>query len=238
MDDVLDIKQTGALSRQPEGADVLTILLDGRGRTATELAEAAGISRSKASFHLDQLVDGGLVRIDRQGRHRYYRLAGPEAAGKCRLLLGEAGGTEQDGARFGPRDSAMRQARMCYDHLAGELGFGITESLVQRGALLEDGENFKLTEDGERIFADLGIDVAAARRRRRHFARSCLDWSERRPHLAGALGAALAEHLLDWGWISHEPGGRTVRITSAGRREIQRVLDVEISDAGPSRSGI
>lgn len=230
MSATLDIARAGALIGQPARAEMLRLLADGRGRTATELAIEAGVSRQTASHHLNQLIDGGLVRVDRQGRHRYYRLAGSEIADLLESLRAVCGHSNPPNTRFGPRDDAMRRARMCYDHLAGELGYGITESLVQRGALVEDNENFQLTERGERIFADFGIEVTATRRRRRHFARTCLDWSERRPHLAGALGAALANRLYELGWIERVPDSRTVRITSAGRRDLQRVFDIEIPE--------
>lgn len=223
-----DIARAGALIDQPARAEMLRLLSDGRGRTATEIAVETGISRPTASRLLNHVIEAGLVRVDRQGRHRYYRLAGPQVADLLKTLRTVPGHSNPSNTRFGPRDNAMRRARMCYDHLAGELGYGITESLVQRGALVEDGDNFQLTERGERIFADLAIDVAAARRRHRHFARTCLDWSERRPHLAGALGAALAERLFDLGWISRESDARTVHTTPTGHRELQLAFDVEI----------
>jgi DNA-binding transcriptional ArsR family regulator len=224
-----DIASVGALIGQPARANMLLLLLDGRGRTATELADSAGITRPTASSHLGQLVDGGLVRVDRQGRHRYFRLAGTEVAGLLESLLVIAGTPEGIDQRFGPRPSDMRRARMCYDHLAGSLGVGLADGLIRAGALVEAGDNFQLTADGERLLAGFGVDVEAARRRRRHFARTCIDWSERRPHLAGALGAALAERLFDLNWIQREPESRTLHITAAGTQGLSTAFGVEIT---------
>jgi hypothetical protein len=118
---------------------------------------------------------------------------------------------------------------MCYDHLAGSLGVGLTNGLIRAGALVEAGDDFQLTADGERLLAGFGVDVEAARRRRRHFARTCIDWSERRPHLAGALGAALAERLFDLNWIQREPESRTLHITAAGTQGLSTAFGVEIT---------
>jgi DNA-binding transcriptional ArsR family regulator len=229
MDDGPDVAAVGALIGQPARANMLLLLLDGRGRTATELADAAGITRPTASSHLAQLVEGRLLRVDSQGRHRYFRLAGPEVAGLLESLLVIAGALETSEERFGPRPSDMRRARMCYDHVAGSLGVGLADGLIRSGALVEAGDSFQLTPVGERLLTDFGVDIQAARARRRHFARTCIDWSERRPHLAGALGAALAGRLMDLDWIRREPENRTLRITAAGERGLTSAFGVEIA---------
>ena len=223
-----DVATFGALLGQPARATMLLLLSDGRGLTATELAEAAGVTRQTASFHLSQLVDGQLLRVDRQGRHRYFRLAGSEIAELLASLRVVAAAPAAPSRPFGPHPTAMRQARMCYDHMAGELGIGVVDSLVRSGALIEAGDNFQLSADGERFLGDFGVDVAAARRRRRHFARTCLDWSERRPHLAGALGAALAGRLYELAWIERAPGERTIHVTPDGQSGLFEVFGFEL----------
>lgn len=220
----------GALLGQPARSAMLGELMDGRARTATELADIAGVSRATASSHLGLLVEGGLLKVEKQGRHRYYRLASAQVADTLEALLVLAPAPDPVRGRrpFGPEQAEMRRARMCYDHIAGTLGVGITDALVARGALIEEETNFRLTGDGERFLQSFGIDVEAARQRRRHFARACLDWSERRPHLAGALGAAVAERMFGLGWIEREFEGRTLRITPDGLRGLRRVFDIEI----------
>lgn len=228
MPDVPSIATVGALIGQPARADMLLLLLDGRGRTATELADAASITRSTASSHLTQLVDGGLVQVNRQGRHRYFRLASPEIADLLRSLLVITATPDSPERQFGPRPTAMRRARMCYDHMAGNLGIGVVDSLIESGALIENGTEFQLTTAGERFLSDFGVDVSAARRRRRHFARTCIDWSERRPHLAGALGAAIADRLFELNWIEREPEGRTLHVTSTGHQGLSTAFGFEM----------
>jgi DNA-binding transcriptional ArsR family regulator len=223
-----DLATIGALIGQPARAAMLLALLDGRARTATELADIAETSRPTASFHLAQLIAGGFVQVERQGRHRYARLTRPEIAELLESLLVVAEAPSATARRFGPHSSPIRQARMCYDHVAGALGVGLAESLVRRGALVELPGAFQVTGDGERVLAELGIDLAATRRQRRHFARPCIDWSERRPHLAGALGAALADRLLALGWIEREPEGRTLWITPAGQRGFPAAFGVTL----------
>lgn len=224
-----DVTTIGMLIGQETRSTMLLLLLDGRARTATELADASDVSRPTASFHLGQLVEGGLLRIERQGKHRYFRLASPEIAALLESMLVVAGTTLPDATlQTGPRSNDMRQARMCYDHIAGKLGIGIVDSLVHSGTLIETPDSFLLTVSGTRHLESLGIDVAAARRRRRHFARTCIDWSERRPHLAGSLGAAIADRLFASGWIEREPEGRTVYITPAGQRGLAGAFGIDI----------
>ncbi len=194
--------------------------------TASELALAAGVSPPTASLHLAKLAAAGFVAIRRQGRHRFYRLARPElvhAMEALAVLAPESAPRTHRQARIG---RAVRTARTCYDHLAGRLGVGITRAQVDRGALRSAGGHFDLTPEGEKVLGDLGIDLAAARSRRRAFAPACLDWSERVPHVAGALGAALLALLLERGWIERTPASRAVQVTLAGRRGLQRLLGV------------
>jgi len=228
MDGQRELTTIGTLLGQPARAAMLCELLDGRARTATELADVAGVSRATASSHLGQLIEGGLLRVEKQGRHRYFRLAGPDVAGMLESMLVLTGGSSSHRRPFGPERADMRQARMCYDHIAGTLGVGLTDALVGKGALVEDDANFLLTGTGERWLDGFGIDVDLARRKRRLFARTCLDWSERRPHLAGSLGAALADRLFGLGWIEREIEGRTLHITPTGRRGLRETFDLEL----------
>ncbi|MFI2302429.1 ArsR/SmtB family transcription factor [Actinacidiphila glaucinigra] len=202
-------------------------LLDGRAWTAGELARYAGVAPSTASEHLGRLVTGGLLAEERQGRHRYVRLADARTAQLVEDLAAHAGppatapGTlAQAGAR-----SAMARARTCYDHLAGRLGILVTDALTRR-ALLDQSSGFALTDGGVRWFTGLGVDLAAARTGRRPLARPCLDWTERRPHLAGVAGAALCGHALASGWCVRIGSGRALRLTARGRTALHTHLGI------------
>jgi DNA-binding transcriptional ArsR family regulator len=198
-------------------------LLDGRAWTAAELARHAGVAASTATEHLNLMVVGGLLAEERQGRHRYVRLAGPQAAELIENLAEFAPQSKADPGSLSvvTRNKALARARTCYDHLAGALGVAITEAMTRRG-LLDWEHGLALTGDGEGWFADLGIKVQAGTRR--PLVRPCLDWTERRPHLAGAAGAALCGHAFDSGWITRIGTGRAVALTGAGRAVLERHL--------------
>lgn len=193
-------------------AAVLAALLDGRALTAGELARAAGVSAATVSAHLRRLRDAGLVAVSAQGRHRYYRLADERAGRAFEALAVLAPVREVRSLRQSRAAAALRAARTCYDHLAGDAGVRLAEALVA-GGVLDDG--FGLREPGPLLA--IGVDVPAAGRARRSFAHPCLDWSERRHHLAGALGAALLTRLIALEWVARRPAGRAVRVTDAGR---------------------
>lgn len=213
---------------EPARAVMLSELLGGGALTATELAARAEVAPSTASEHLSKLVTGGLLSVETQGRHRYYRLASLEIA---RILeaLG-AYSRPMDGSDTFEREvlQGLRFARTCYDHLAGHLGVALRSALIERGMLVEDGAEHRVTPEGAVWFAAFGIDLDAVRGARRSFARRCFDWSERRPHLAGALGAALLSHLIEQGWIVREPGERMVVVTEAGQLGFARELDIRV----------
>ncbi len=199
-------------------ATMLLALLGGRPLTAGELAARAGISPSLASSHLSKLLDGGMVAVEQRGRRRHYRLAGPRVAEVIEAMLTIAPDRAATGLRESTRGAALRRARTCYDHLAGELGVALTDSLERR-RLIETGDgSYALTAAGERRLESLGIDVGPLRRQRRAFARPCLDWTERRPHLAGAVGAAIAGHAQALRWVTPIPGTRALRVTDEGRQ--------------------
>jgi DNA-binding transcriptional ArsR family regulator len=209
-----DIAAVAALVGEPARARMLAALMAGRALTATELALEAGVAPSTASSHLDKLTRAGLVSPARQGRHRYFSLASPDVARALEGLMAIA--PQGDARRGGPRDAGIRRARVCYDHLAGELGVELLERLRARRWVHGAGERLTVSGEGEQGFAALGIDVAELRGQRRPLARCCLDWSERRFHLAGALGAALLERMLALRLARRESGSRAVVFTARG----------------------
>lgn len=223
-----DIAKLAALIGAPARAAMLLDLLSGDALSATELAARADVAPATASAHLHRLIAGGLLRVENRGRYRHYRLAGPEVA-RVLEALGALAPRSRPGDRCKHEDArALRLARICYDHVAGRLGVAITTALVQRGLLWDDGAAFQLTGDSKRWFTAFGVDVEAELRRRRAFARRCLDWSEREPHLAGALGAALAARLCEAGWIERIEGERLVVVTAAGQSGLRRELGIDV----------
>jgi DNA-binding transcriptional ArsR family regulator len=203
-------------------AAMLTALMHGRAMTAGELAREAGVTPQTASAHLSRLRESGLVLVEHQGRHRYCRLAGPEVAEVLEGLMDLAARTAGPKARFGPRDAGLREARLCYDHLAGAAGVALYDGLVASGRL-DDAGGLALTPSGRAFVAELGIDLAALEAKRRPLCRACLDWSERRTHLAGALGAALFQRFVALGWLRPRAGSRLVEVTPPGRAGLARL---------------
>jgi DNA-binding transcriptional ArsR family regulator len=224
------VVRTAALVADPARAAILQSLSDGRPRPAGELARRAGVSFSTASAHLARLLDGGLLGVEREGRHRYYRLGDPEqVVGLLETLAALAPVPPASGPVARALEaSPIRRGRTCYNHLAGILGVSITDALLRHEWLALEGRTFELTVAGEAGLAELGVDVAAARRTRATFARACLDWSERRYHLAGALGAALCTRLFELCWIERADGGRVTHVTTGGRRALRRRLGLEL----------
>ena len=204
-------------------AAMLHALLDGRALTASELARIGGVTPQTASEHLGRLVSGGLVCVQKQGRHRYHRLASAAVAQMMEHIMQVASSAEAGRPKVvtGPRDAALRAARTCYDHLAGRLGVAITDALIAGGHLELGQDAGMITATGIAVFDGLGIDVgalgAATDGRRRVLCRPCIDWSERRPHLAGVVGAALCARSLNEHWIRHIEGTRGVTVTPQGR---------------------
>jgi DNA-binding transcriptional ArsR family regulator len=205
-------------------AEVLTALLADRALTATELAAVAGVTKQTISAHLAKLLDAKLVAVEKQGRHRYFRLADQDVAHLLESLMGVAFRTGAVRARSSPREPALRKARVCYDHLAGEVGVRIYEGLMQRHALVASADGLALSAQGRRLFRKLAIDVDALAKQKRAFCRACLDWSERRHHLAGALGAALLDRLVELGWARRARDSRVVALTPHGQQAIYRMF--------------
>jgi DNA-binding transcriptional ArsR family regulator len=214
-----DFAVVARLLANPARSAVVDALMEGRALTVSELARIAGVRVSTISEHLSQLLDGGLVEAITAGRHRYYRLANPEVAGALEAFSRICPDTPVRSLRQSIADRSLRQARLCYDHVAGVLGVTLLGQMRSLGWLDSgSGPDFDVTEPGAQALAGIGVDLPSCRRSRRHFARSCLDWSERRPHLAGALGAAIASALLDREWLRSAGTGRGVEVTDEGQR--------------------
>lgn len=212
------IAEIAALIGDTARANMLAALMGGQALTAGELTWHAGVGASTASGHLAKLADSGLLAVEKQGRHRYYRLASPDIAHAMEALMAVAATGPKRHRPVGPKDEALRAARTCYDHLAGRLGISIADALCARGhVILADGGGV-VTDAGRRFLGDLGIDLGSDGPRRRPLCRTCLDWSERRPHLAGRLGAKLLDRTLELGWILRSSDSRAVTITPAGLR--------------------
>ena len=218
-----DISSPAALIGDPTRATFLMALSDGRILPASELAQRAGVSASTASVQLAKLVEGGLLEAERNGRHRYYRLADPSIATAIESLAVIAPRRPASSLRQARAGSELQAARTCYDHLAGALGVALFEAL-RRQRLLTTG--LEVTRRGAKRFGDLGIDVDELAGRRRPLTRRCLDWTERRHHLAGSLGAALAARCFELGWIERLPSSRALRVTEKGRRGLTRALAI------------
>jgi len=230
-----DISAVAALLGDPARANMLTALAAGQALTAGELAREAGVTAQTASSHLAKLSAGGLVEGRKQGRHVYYALSGPDVAAVIEALSGLAERAGHTRVRTGPKEPALRRARVCYDHLAGDLGVAMLDSLTHRGMIVGAGESLVLSSQGEAFMTALGLDLAALGRLRRPLCKGCLDWSVRRSHLAGALGAALLDRFYGLGWAMREPGTRIVSFSPRGLeafREIFGVLHPEAEAAG------
>jgi DNA-binding transcriptional ArsR family regulator len=221
-----EVAGVAALIGDPARAAMLWALMDGRALTAGELAQAAGVTPQTASGHLAQLADAGLVAVAPQGRCRYHRLASPAVARLIEGLMAFTAGPRTRPA-VGPRQAALRRARTCYDHLAGEVAVGMADRMQARGQLELTHDGAALTPEGEAFLGALGLDLDAARSRR-VFCRPCLDWSERRPHLAGAVGTALCTLSLERGWFRRTPGGRALEITLRGASVLREEFDLRL----------
>lgn len=223
---------TASLIADPARAAMLIALVDGRALPAGELAYCAGVTPQTASSHLARLVDGGLLTVEREGRHRYYRLAGTHVA-QALEQLAAIGPTEPVRRKaLTAKARELRFARCCYDHLAGWLGVALTDALQRRAFLIPaPGKAFEVTPAGAAWFGEIGVDVAALKPTRRGLARQCLDWTERNHHLAGPLGAAFLGALCEAGWLRRSGASREIELTPKGQLELKRRLDI---DARPS----
>lgn len=239
----VDISAPARLFADPARSRLLMALADGRALPAGRLASEAGVAASTASGHLALLLEAGALRVERQGRHRYYRIADPRIVRLIEDLAGLAPTVPVRSLREGTRENALRRARLCYDHVAGRLGVEMMTGLIAAGAISGgDGAHhpesaptdrlsapghdvdYRLTDRGEDVMAELGVDVPALRCGRRPLIRYCIDWTEQRHHLAGALGAAVTAGMLERGWLRRTPVPRAVRLTDRGERGLAAVL--------------
>lgn len=217
------IAEVASLMGDAARANMLSALMGGQALTAGELARVAGITPQTASGHLAKMTEGRLLAVEAQGRHRYYRLASGGVADAMQALMALAADGRRRHHPVGPKDAALRLARTCYDHMAGRLAVAMADALSAEGrVVLSDGAAL-VTDAGRQFFLDLGLDMDAASPRR-PLCRTCLDWSERRPHLAGRLGSALLARALALGWIARTPESRALRLTDAGEDGFRRAF--------------
>lgn len=219
-----DIAHIAALIGDPARANMLTALMSGKALTATELAREAGVTPQTASTHLTKLEQGGLLTLQRQGRHRYFSLATDDVAHVLEALMGIAAGAGYLRSRTGPKDQALRKARVCYNHLAGEMGTLLYDRLFDRGYLEKAADGVQLTATGAHFVTDFGVDLDTLRAGRARLCRDCLDWSERKSHLAGSLGRAILTRIEDLGWARRNAETRVVTFTPYGERQFRALL--------------
>lgn len=237
------IARVAGLIGEPARTAMLTALMGGQALTASELARCARVSPATASGHLSQLATEGLLKLERQGRHRYYRLATPEVARLIENVMQLASSLARAGSESvpvvftGPRDAAMRHARTCYDHFAGRLGVGIADAMLATGLIEFSAESGSVSARGIEHLARFGIEIAPGRptagavpvrvaKRSRPLCRPCLDWSERRPHVAGAVGAAICAHFMDSGWVRRIGATRALEVTPPGAKALYELFGI------------
>jgi DNA-binding transcriptional ArsR family regulator len=224
------IAEIAALVGEPARATMLSALLDGRALTATELAYAARVTPQTASTHLAKLTEAGLLMPVRDGRHRYFRIASRKVV---EMLDGIMAVALENRPRYRPLSRQARElsaARICYDHLAGRLSVDLTDFFTTHAYIVPGGEAAEITQAGTGFLSEFGIDVAALGSTRRHFCRLCLDWTERRPHIAGAVGAALAKRCFDLGWTERMKHSRAVIVTASGKCGFLETFGINVSE--------
>jgi DNA-binding transcriptional ArsR family regulator len=227
-----NIALPAALIGDPVRAAMLQALMDGRSLPASQLACAAGVSPQAASNHLAKLIDGGLLAVTSQGRHRYYRLAEPRVAEALESLSRLAPALRPLDPPLSPKARRLREARTCYDHLAGRLGVALADAFERQGLFENDGpDRYRLTAAGHQRLAALGVDLEGLDGARRIALRPCIDWTERRRHLAGAIAARLLARLFELGWIERGSEGRAAVLTPAGRRGLKDSFGLEMEPA-------
>jgi DNA-binding transcriptional ArsR family regulator len=222
-----DIAAAAALLGDPARAAMIALLVSGDAYPATVLAASAGISAQTASVHLAKLTAGGIVNSTKSGRHRLYRLDGPKVAAAFEALAAISSVRPIRSLHQSDESKAMSTARMCYDHVAGYVGVAITNALGRVGALSQADRGYVVSRRGRSWFSDFGIDVDTTAQSKRKFATQCLDWSERRPHVGGALGAALAERMLRAGWFTRRRTNRSLIVTDSGWKALNAHFGIE-----------
>lgn len=213
-----NIALTASLIGDPARANMLVALMGGHALTATELAAESGITKQTASSHLSRLIDGGLLRREVQGRHHYFRLTGPEIGSVLEALMGISAKTAGPKKRPGPREPELRRARVCYDHLAGEMGVQLYEHAICASWITESGDDLTLTPKGKTAFEEFGVNFDQIKTTRRPLCRACLDWSMRRRHLSGGLGQAVLNIMFEKNWATRRKDSRVVDFTDHGQQ--------------------
>lgn len=219
---------TAALLCEPSRAKIVWSLLDGRAYTASELALVADVSPSSVSNHLSKLLQGEILKVDAQGRHRYYSFANPDVAYAVESLANLAGKKTSSKIETTTPVSEVKYCRTCYNHLAGKVGVLISERLLLHERIALQDTSFEVTTAGRTLFQEFGLDIGEIKKQRRHFAKPCLDWSERKYHLAGSLGAALFKQMLGLDWMRRTKNSRSILITATGREGLLQTFDVKV----------
>jgi DNA-binding transcriptional ArsR family regulator len=228
MGEVAQLSEIASLVGDPARANIMSVLMDGRAHTASELAYLAHVAAPTASGHLAKLRAARLIALARQGRHHYYRLASPEVARMIEAIGAVAAAGPPRRIALSRHATALREARTCYDHLAGRVAVAIADRLVARGDIVLSEDGGEVADAGADFLARFGLDLTVARARKRAFCRPCLDWTERRPHLGGAVGAALLCRCASLGWIERVRDSRAVRISPAGRAGFTATFGVDV----------
>ncbi|MDH2880336.1 ArsR/SmtB family transcription factor [Bacillus cytotoxicus] len=223
-----NIAKVASLISDPSRAAILTHLMDGHPHPATELARVAKIKPQTVSFHLHKLYTMQILEVEKHGRYHYYKLANQEMAEILGKLLYIVPFKPIQSFKEIKKHEEIQYARTCYDHLAGKLGVGLTNSLLYKQVLQKNGSEFEVTEIGAHFFEDFGINLDILRNKRRAFSKCCLDWTERQYHIAGALGNAILERMLEQNWITRTDGSRAVYITSLGKQNIFEIFSLEM----------
>ncbi|NNK15778.1 MAG: helix-turn-helix transcriptional regulator [Sulfitobacter sp.] len=211
-----DISRIAALIGDPARANILTALMSGKALTATELASEAGVTVQTASAHLSKLEAADMIACRKSGRHKYFTLGGDDVGHALEALMGLAAGAGHLRTRTGPKDAALREARVCYNHLAGAKGIALYQGLLARGIVQAQGGDVALTDAGVTFLRTFGVDIDGLRKAKTPLCRSCLDWSARQTHLAGSVGRALLARMQEIGWAERVEGTRVVRFTNKG----------------------
>jgi DNA-binding transcriptional ArsR family regulator len=226
-----EMAEVSSLIGDVSRANILAALMDGRALTALELSLAARVTPQTTSSHLAKLLNANLLAVEKQGRHRYYRLASPQVAQTLETIMALTSRGPTRHRAKSQVDDELRAARMCYDHVAGVLGVGISDALIRRGHIVFEGDAGEVTESGREFFADLGIGLTAPVKSRRIFCRPCLDWSERRPHLAGHVGAKIAAFCLEQNWLTRKNDSRALTISRPGMKMLQRSFGADVENS-------
>ncbi|TFB13487.1 ArsR family transcriptional regulator [Filobacillus milosensis] len=207
---------------------MIFIMLDGRFHSASELAYMAGIKPQTATFHLKKMTEAQIIKVEKQGRHKYFGIKDPGVASVLETFLSIAPQFEVRSLKKSPRDKALRSARTCYDHLAGNLGVKLVSALEKKGVLVKENDKYEVTNEGIEFLATLQINIYELKKKRRSFSHKCLDWSERKHHMGGALGNAIFEKILEFGWIKRLPNTRAIKITTLGEEHIPKIFNIDL----------